>query len=382
MATDNISLLVDAKTEYTNQLVSLLTKPLYEGFKSLFDDAVEVCNNNNQEGAELKTFQNLLGRIPQWNQEIIDNECERIKVSSKCEWLEDLISAVFVSHTRVLTNMNSKNKINLSVPKLSKFIHKVYINIARQFWKNPFLFSSDGISQFEYQKNIRECEIIISDSVHESIRILLPVKNILKEYLGGTNNEQEEDDEMIDDITKENYQSKHIKKMIENDAFLKDIILEGESLKDKSDKKLDVSIEKSLETSKPDISETKKSESKPPIKDISESIPEKDNKSETETESKSKSESSALDSKSNKLENKSIDNDTTKAEDNSDKNHDVSSDIPKVSSLDTESLPEVTENSLPVETKQENIKVPSIETLNLSELPEEKNTNYLQPKVR
>ena len=56
MATDNISLLVDAKTEYTNQLVSLLTKPLYEGFKSLFDDAVEVCNNNNQEGAELKTF--------------------------------------------------------------------------------------------------------------------------------------------------------------------------------------------------------------------------------------------------------------------------------------------------------------------------------------
>ena len=64
MATDNISLLVDAKTEYTNQLVGLLTKPLYEGFKSLFDDAVNVCNDNNQEGAELKTFQNLLGRIP------------------------------------------------------------------------------------------------------------------------------------------------------------------------------------------------------------------------------------------------------------------------------------------------------------------------------
>ena len=112
---------------------------------------------------------------------------------------------------------------------MSKFIHKVYINIARQFWKNPFLFSSEGISQFEYQKNIRECEHIISESVQESIRILLPVKNILKEYLGGTNKENEgEDDEMIDnDITKDNYQVNNIKKMIENDTFLKDIILEG-----------------------------------------------------------------------------------------------------------------------------------------------------------
>ena len=243
MAADNISLLVDAKTEYTNQLVGLLIKPLYEGFKSLFDDAVSVCNDNNQEGAELKTFQNLLGRIPQWNQEIIDNECDRIKISCKCEWLEDLISAVFVSHTRVLTNMNSKNKINLSIPKLSKFVHKVYINIARQFWKNPFLFSSEGISQFEYQKNIRECEHIISESV-QNPSYSIASKNILKEYLGGTNKEdEEEDDETEDnDITKDNYQVNNIKKMIENDTFLKDIILEDKSSK-KTTKKNEIATE-------------------------------------------------------------------------------------------------------------------------------------------
>ena len=175
---DNISLLVEAKTEYTNQLINILKKPLYEGFKSLFDDSVNICKNNDELNYELKTFQNLLGRIPQWNQEIIEKECDRIKLSSNCEWIEDLISAVFISHTKVLSNVKGKNKISLTIPVYSKFIHKIYIDIARQFWKNPFLFSNEDISQYEYQKNIRECENIIEASIRETIRLLLPVKNI------------------------------------------------------------------------------------------------------------------------------------------------------------------------------------------------------------
>merc|ERR1712070_469407 len=133
----SIPLLLETKNEYANQLISFLKKPLYEGIKSIYDESVEICKRNNENKMILKTFQDLLSRIPQWNQLIIDDECNRIIETSSCNWLDDLITAVFVSHTRVLsiTNDKSNKKINLSIPTFDNFIHKVYIFIARQIWK-------------------------------------------------------------------------------------------------------------------------------------------------------------------------------------------------------------------------------------------------------
>jgi len=77
---------------------------------------------------------------------------------------------------------NNNNKINLTIPKLINFIHKCYINIAREIWKNPLLFSED-ISGYEYQKNMNVIESIICNCIENTIRISLPVKEILKEHL-------------------------------------------------------------------------------------------------------------------------------------------------------------------------------------------------------
>ena len=209
MDESNISLLVEAKTEYTNQLINLLHKPIYDGIKSVYEESIDFCKNNQDSENELKTFQKLLSRIPQWNQEIIDNECSRIINVSNCSWIEDLLSAVFISHTRVLTNFRSKHKINLVIPTFSTFIHKTYIVSARQFWKNPYLFSNENVSQFEFQKNLREIENIISTSINETIRLLLPVKTILKEYLGN----DYDDDIGNEDITYD--KNDHIRKMVE-----------------------------------------------------------------------------------------------------------------------------------------------------------------------
>ena len=35
--------------------------------------------------------------------DIINEECAKIIDESKCDWLDELITAVFVSHTRILT---------------------------------------------------------------------------------------------------------------------------------------------------------------------------------------------------------------------------------------------------------------------------------------
>ena len=77
-----------------------------------------------------------------------------------CDWLDDLITAVFISHTKILTSIGantSNTNIDLVIPKTIHFIHKCYINIAREMWKNPYLFN-EFIAASEYQKNMRTIE--------------------------------------------------------------------------------------------------------------------------------------------------------------------------------------------------------------------------------
>ena len=104
---------------------------------------------------------------------------------SVCDWLDDLITAVFISHTKILTSIGvntTNSSIDLVIPKITTFIHKCYINIAREMWKNPYFFTENVIAS-EYQKNMRSVELIIKDCIENTIRQLLPIKEILKQNL-------------------------------------------------------------------------------------------------------------------------------------------------------------------------------------------------------
>ena len=180
---NNNSIFVQAKIEYTKQLVNTLKPQMYDGIKSIYDDAKEIYKSNSSTSL-LFIFRTLLEKIPEWNNELILNETDRIIECSKCDWLDELVTAVYISHTKILMSIgnSNSNKINLTIPKLINFIHKCYINIAREIWKNPLLFSED-ISGYEYQKNMNVIESIICNCIENTIRISLPVKEILKEHL-------------------------------------------------------------------------------------------------------------------------------------------------------------------------------------------------------
>ena len=210
---DNITVLVDAKTEYTKQLSQILVPFIFEGVKSIYDSTLTMCKINNDKST-LMRFQEQLSQIPKWNQDIINEEFERIVEDSGCDWLDELVTAVFLSHTKILTAIRSNkqnNKINLKIPKIDHFIHKCYIESAREFWKNPYLFN-EKVGHCDYQRNLRDCHKIIDKSIEETIRKLLPVKNILKEYLGPTYKEDE--DSLLPSSYRENLR-KLVKKEIE-----------------------------------------------------------------------------------------------------------------------------------------------------------------------
>ena len=179
----NTNIFTHAKLEYTSQLIDTLTPHIFDGVKSVYDEA-KIVHKTNTTVSILFLFREFLEKVPSWSNEIVETETNRIIEMSTCDWIDDLITAVFISHTKILTSIgnNQMANIDLTIPKTINFIHKCYINIAREIWKNPYLFD-DFVLGSEYQKNMRTVELMIKDSIENTIRKLLPVKEILKQHL-------------------------------------------------------------------------------------------------------------------------------------------------------------------------------------------------------
>lgn len=184
----NISSLHESKNEWSARLITILTPLLIEGLNSIFKEAVNLCKSNDEMDKYLMTFQNFISRIPKWNANIIENERLRIIEKSGCNYLEELITCVHIIQLKLLTAIRvgkKQKKIDINIPKLDEFIHKVYVNIARKIYKNVYLFEI-GISPLNIQKNHRELEINVQECILNTIRESIPVENILKAYMDET----------------------------------------------------------------------------------------------------------------------------------------------------------------------------------------------------
>ena len=188
------SSLHESKNEWCGRLVSILTPLVSEGIRSIFDEAWNMCKENGENSKYLMTFQNMLARIPKWNNIIIEEERKRIIEKSGCNYLEDLITCVHIIQLKVLTCIrvgNKQKKIDISIPKLDLFIHRVYIHVARKVYCNIYLFEKD-ISDLLVQKNRRELEIIIQECILNSIRESIPTEAIIRAYLDESIEAEEE----------------------------------------------------------------------------------------------------------------------------------------------------------------------------------------------
>jgi len=188
----NINMLSQAKSEYSVNLVNIITPLIIEGFKSIFKEAWNLCITNDEDNKYLMTFQNFLTRVPKWNQNIIQDETNRILEKSKCSYLEDLLTCVYITQLKILTSIrvsSKQKKIDIDIPKLSEFIHKVYIASARKIYSNVYLFEESTLP-LQKQKNMRECELICKECLLNVIRESMPVEKILRAYLDETTEEE------------------------------------------------------------------------------------------------------------------------------------------------------------------------------------------------
>jgi hypothetical protein len=189
-----LSNLHESKNEWCSRLLSIVTPLVIEGIKSIFDESIKVCKENNELSKYLMTFQLFLSRVPKWNSLIIEDERKRIIERSGCNYLEDLISCVHIIQLKVLTCIrvgNKQKQIDISIPKLDNFIHKVYIHVARKVYVNVYLFEKQ-ITPLQTQKNGRELEIIVQECIMTTIRESIPTEDIIRAYMDESIEHEEE----------------------------------------------------------------------------------------------------------------------------------------------------------------------------------------------
>tara|TARA_B100000424_G_scaffold137946_1_gene104684 strand:+ start:5429 stop:6472 length:1044 start_codon:yes stop_codon:yes gene_type:complete len=228
-----ISNLHESRNEWCSRLVSIFTPLVIDGMRSIFNESWKICADNDEMNKYLMTFQNLLSRVPKWNNAIIEDERKRIIERSGCDYLEDLISCVHIIQLKVLTCIrvgSKQKKIDISIPNLDTFIHKVYINTARKIYSNVYLFEKN-LSPLQLQKNNRELENIVQECIMMAIRESIPTEAIIRAYMD--ENVEHEEQVFIEDVEEskeENNENKQTEKEDDDNVEDEDTNKEEESI--------------------------------------------------------------------------------------------------------------------------------------------------------
>lgn len=192
---ESVSLYSEARNEYLKQMATWVVPPLVEFFRKEFQGIAL------REGRKAMTvFQSWCSEVPRWNQDVIETNVNSLLDSCRCDYVEELMTAVFIAHTKMLTaiRVNTRQKkLQITLPKLDHFLHRVFVECARAFWKAPFLFI-DTVSPIDMQKNVLQAESMCTEALSGAVRSLLPVKSILRDNLEEEEASSSEDDEPIE----------------------------------------------------------------------------------------------------------------------------------------------------------------------------------------
>jgi len=190
-----LSVYSDARTEYTKQLCVFLVPAYFQFFVDLLEKSKQAMVNEPKRA--LLQFQTYLNDIHDWNMERVRQEIQHIHNTCGCDYMEDLLTAVFIAHTKVLTaiRLSSNNKkVEINIPKVDHFLFKVLCETSKLLWSSTYLFR-DGIPGIEKQQNYRTIETILNEGILQAVRSLVPVKSILKDFVSqDTKDDSDEED--------------------------------------------------------------------------------------------------------------------------------------------------------------------------------------------
>ena len=173
---DNLNVLCEAKREYMGQLYIIMCPPMIEVFQDMYDEATKISKGRKT----LIMFQKLLKEVPNWSNAMSKQHSDNI--ANRCAWFNDLLAAVFVACTKILSAVRLKadnKKISLKLPTNEVFIQTCYNNVAKDLYKDPYVFHEE---QSEYVRD-EQLTRRFSQCIEVTVKELIPVQEILQTYM-------------------------------------------------------------------------------------------------------------------------------------------------------------------------------------------------------
>jgi len=171
-----MDVLVEAKKEYLGQLCIIMVPAMIETFENMYKESVAMCKGKKV----LIQFQKLLKEVPNWSNAMSKQHSDNI--ANRCAWFSDLLAAVFVACTKILSSvrLNSNGqKISLKLPATEVFIQTCYNNIAKDLYKDPYVYHEE---QSEYTRD-ETLTARMSACIENTVKELIPVQQILQTYM-------------------------------------------------------------------------------------------------------------------------------------------------------------------------------------------------------
>jgi len=191
--------MVEAKKEYLGQLCLIMCPPMIEVFEEMYNEAVKTSKGKQV----LIMFQKILKEVPNWSNAMSKRHSDNI--TSRCSWFGDLLAAVFVACTKILSSVRLKadnKKISLKLPTEEVFIQTCYNNIAKDLYKDPYIFHEE---QSEYVRD-ENLTVRFCGCIESTVKELIPVQQILQTYMSQDNRDISLDGEIQDGIDPDVYE--------------------------------------------------------------------------------------------------------------------------------------------------------------------------------
>jgi len=188
-----------AKKHIRNRFSIMLLPHISDGIWSVYDNAKTICEKNNQTDQILKTFQNLLTRIPIWTEDVLTTEVKRITAASKCSYLEELLTGVLITYLRAFAAVQYRStkdsiEVEFERPPLPKFVHELYKEVARRCWEHAYLFRTFGVSTEQQARNRKEIDTLLDATFDVVLDSFLPWQSIVNTYFSSPEKSQTAED--------------------------------------------------------------------------------------------------------------------------------------------------------------------------------------------
>tara|TARA_B100000497_G_scaffold8515_1_gene9004 strand:- start:1336 stop:2151 length:816 start_codon:yes stop_codon:yes gene_type:complete len=149
---------------------------MIEVFQDMYIEAMKTSKGKQV----LIMFQKHLKEVPNWSNAMSKRHTDNI--TDRCTWFGDLLAAVFVACTKILSAVRLKadnKKISLKLPTEEVFIQTCYNNVAKDLYRDPYIFH-DEQSEYARDENLR---VRFSLCIENTVKELIPVQQILQTYM-------------------------------------------------------------------------------------------------------------------------------------------------------------------------------------------------------